>query len=89
MMDDIQVFGSTAQEHDRRLHAELERLKEAKITLNPEKCALLSPSVTFIGQVVGEGGLGRDPDKIAGDLEMPSPNNVGEVRRQSASQISA
>ena len=81
MMDDIQVFGSTAQEHDRRLHAELERLKETKITLNPEKCALLRLSVKFIGQVVGKGGFGRDPDKIPGVLEMPSPNNVGEGRR--------
>ena len=81
MMDDIHVFGSTAQEHDCRLHAELDRLKETKITRNPEKCALLRPSVKFIGLVVGEGGVGRDPDKIPGVLEMPSPNNVGEVRR--------
>ena len=81
MTDDILAFGSTAQEHDRRLHAALERLKEAKITLNPEKCALSRPSVKFIVQVVGEGGIRTDPDKIAGVYEMPSPNNVGEVRR--------
>ena len=57
------------------------RLKEAKIMLNPEKCALSCPSVKFIGQVVAEGGVRTDPDKIASVLEMPSPNNVGEVRR--------
>ena len=56
MMDDILAFGSTTQENDRRLHAVLERLKEAKITHNPGKCVLHAhPSSSFARQLEKEG----------------------------------
>ena len=38
MMDDILVFGSTPEEHNDRLDANLDRLATAGITLNRAKC---------------------------------------------------
>ena len=38
MMDDILVHGRTQDEHDHRLVAVLERLKDARVTLNKDKC---------------------------------------------------
>jgi len=38
LMDDILVYGSSQQEHDKRLLATLERLRKCHITLNQEKC---------------------------------------------------
>ena len=37
-IDDILIHGRDQEEHDQRLHAVLNKLKEAHITLNPEKC---------------------------------------------------
>ena len=36
-IDDILIHGKSQDEHDQRLHAVLNKLKEANITLNPEK----------------------------------------------------
>ena len=38
MMDDILVFGSTKEEHDRRLHRVLQAIRAAGATLNKSKC---------------------------------------------------
>ena len=38
MIDDILVHGSTVEEHDDRLTKVLQRLEEAGLTLNREKC---------------------------------------------------
>jgi hypothetical protein len=81
MMDDILVFGRNKQEHDRRLHAVLQRLEEAKITLNREKCEFGCDSVKFLGQIVGKGGVHTDPEKVAAIQQMPAPTNVPELRR--------
>ena len=37
MIDDVLIHGSTQDEHDRRLIAVLERLNQAKVTLNQAK----------------------------------------------------
>ena len=63
MMDDILVFGTNKQEHDKRLHAVLQRLKKAKLTLNREKCEIGCDSVKFLGQIVSKGGVHTDPEE--------------------------
>ena len=81
MMDDILGFGVDQDEHDRRLRKVLQKLREAGVTLNREKCVFSVPSVKFIDQIVGRGGVRTDPGKVSAILEMKAPTNVGEVRR--------
>ena len=38
LIDDVLVYGKNREEHNARLEEVLERLKEARVTLNPEKC---------------------------------------------------
>lgn len=37
-MDDVLVWGKTVEEHDQVLIKVLQRIKQAKMTLNKEKC---------------------------------------------------
>ena len=80
-MDDILIYGKDQQEHDERLHAVLQRLKEAGITLNREKCVFSQKSVKFLGQVLTQSGVQSDPDKVAAIRKMKEPENVSEIRR--------
>jgi len=48
---DILVFGTTIVEHDSRFYAALERIKEAGITLNAEKCQFSQPHITLLDQL--------------------------------------
>jgi hypothetical protein len=56
-IDDVLVHGATQEEHDRRLEAVLQRLGNANVTLNAEKCVFNVSSVKFLGQIVGAVGI--------------------------------
>ena len=79
-IDDVLVHGATQEEHDRRLEAVLQRLSNANVTLNADKCVFNVASVQFLGQIVGPDGIKPDPAKVRAVLEMPVPNNQHEVR---------
>ena len=81
LMDDILVHGKTRSEHDKRLAKVLEKLEEAGITLNKEKCEFAKSRVKFLGHIVDSDGVRADPDKVRAIQEMPPPSSVGEVRR--------
>ena len=77
-IDDVLVHGATQEEHDRRLEAVLQRLGNANVTLNAEKCVFNVSSVKFLGQIVGADGIIQRKYKRL--PEMPHPTNLHEVR---------
>ena len=81
LVDDVLVFGSDQQEHDRRLRGVLERLNKARVTLNAEKCAFSRKEIKFLGHVVNHRGVHPDPDKTTAIQMMPKPKDVSELRR--------
>ena len=78
MIDDILIHGSTQEEHDQRLAAVLERLQQAKVTINQ---SVSSPKVKFLGQILDGSGVQPDPDKVEAIQAMKAPTNITEVRR--------
>jgi len=81
LVDDILVYGKTREEHDERLHKVLQRLQEAKATLNHEKCQFAQSRVNFLGHVIDGTGIRQDPDKVVAIQKVRTPANVGDVRR--------
>ncbi len=81
MVDDVLVHGQTKQEHDDRLREVLQRLQDAGVTLNAEKCVFAQNKVKFLGHVIDETGIKPDPDKVFAIQKVPPPGNVGDVRR--------
>ena len=81
MMDDILVHGRTTEEHDERLTKVLCRLEKAGLTLNRDKCQFSKTQVKFLGQVIDHNGIRPDPDKVAAIQNVPTPTNVGDVKR--------
>ena len=79
-IDDILIHGKTQEEHDQRLHAVLNKLKEAHITLNPDKYEFSKTSIKIMGHIVSSNGIKPDPEKIKSILNLPVPNNVAEIR---------
>lgn len=80
LQDDIIVFGPSREEHDARLHKVLQRLQEAGITLNAEKCVLHQQSVRFLGHIVSANGISADPEKVSALCHLAEPTDVTEVR---------
>uniref|UniRef100_A0A1A8CXN4 Gypsy retrotransposon integrase-like protein 1 n=1 Tax=Nothobranchius kadleci TaxID=1051664 RepID=A0A1A8CXN4_NOTKA len=79
-MDDILIWGQDQQEHNARLHTVLNKLQEAGVTLNLEKCDLSKQEVKFLGHVLSAAGVQPDPEKIRAVTAMKEPSNISEVR---------
>jgi hypothetical protein len=81
IIDDILVHGATTEEHDKRLSAVMNAIKESGLKLNKEKCHIRKKSVKFFGHVITEDGIQPDPEKVEAVKKMIAPKNVSELRR--------
>ena len=81
LMDDILVYGRTQEEHDDRLLKVLRRLEAAGLTLNRDKCEFSKSQVKYLGQIVDQTGVRPDCAKVKAIQEVPTPKNVGDIRR--------
>jgi hypothetical protein len=80
LIDDIIIFAETQEEHDRRLRAVLQRLEEAHVTLNEEKCVFSQRRIYFLGYVLDENGIRADPDKTAAIKNRCTPRSITDLR---------
>ena len=78
--DDILVFGCDQQEHDARLEACMQRIRDKNLTLNRNKCQFSTPSIEFFGHVFSEQGVSPDPKKVEALKQAEGPKNRDEVR---------
>jgi RNase H-like domain found in reverse transcriptase/Reverse transcriptase (RNA-dependent DNA polymerase)/Integrase zinc binding domain len=80
-LDDVIVFGSDLETHNRNLTAVLERLREVKLKLNPKKSKLLGKEVLYLGHNISAKGIAPDPEKIGVVKDYPVPKNADETKR--------
>ena len=78
--DDLIVYGCDLQEHDRNLHAVLQRLSDSGMTLNGDKCQSRLPKFTFFGHELSNQGVTPCEEKIAAVVNARAPRNISEVR---------
>ncbi len=80
-LDDILIFSKTFEEHIQRLESVFSRLAEHNLKLKPSKCEFFKTSVSYLGHIVSEEGIGTDPEKISAVESWPAPTNVKELRQ--------
>ncbi|UYV60823.1 K02A2.6-like [Cordylochernes scorpioides] len=56
-MDDIMVYGSCQEEHDKRLETVLTRVSKSGLTLNKDKCKFAVTTIKFLGHQIGPNGI--------------------------------
>ena len=78
--DDIIVFGSDQDSHDRNLELTLSRLENTGLTLNREKCVFSVPELVFFGFKISANGIAPDDKKIDAVRNARPPQNAAEVR---------
>ena len=80
-LDDIIVFGRTFEEHMCRVEEVLSRIAKAGMKLQPSKCHLLQPKVTFLGHIVSEDGVLPNQENVSKIKHWPIPTSVTNVRQ--------
>ena len=80
-VDDILIFSRTLEEHMAHLETCFDRLRQANLTLKPNKCSFVTKSVNYLGHVISKDGILPNPDKTKVIDTFPAPKNQKEVRR--------
>lgn len=80
-LDNIIICSPSFEEHLSLLSDVRNKLKEANLTLNWDKCEFFKTTVKFLGFIVGSNSLRTDPDKIECMVNYPRPQTTTEVKR--------
>lgn len=81
-MDDLLVWGQTQEAHDARLHASLQKMEKAGLTLNMGKCDQAKEEVKFLGHIISDKGVQPDPTKTE------AVKKCGAIQHQQATEFS-
>jgi len=70
-LDDIVLYGASLEDHNKRLEEVLQRLRENKLKLQPEKCEFLRKETVYLGHIIFENGISPDPSKLEAIKDFP------------------
>ena len=79
--DDLVVYGTNREEHDRWLHNLLQKCQTIGVKLNPEKLEIGLHAITFMGHRITKEGIVVDPEKVRAITDMPASKTIGDLRR--------
>lgn len=79
-LDDILIFSTSLDEHICSIKKVFERLREANLKLQINKCNFAEKSTKFLGHLITEGGIKPDPLKTMAIQKIPLPRNLKEIK---------
>ncbi len=80
-MDDLCIFGSSKEEHDRNLSAVLGAIKKHGLSLNSSKCEFLKEEANFLGFKFKNQTRFPDPERYKVLREFPLPTDARALQR--------
>lgn len=80
-LDDIIIITPDFITHIKILKEVFNRLKQANLTINIEKCNFCRPSLNYLGYVVDKNGLHTSEEKVSAVQNFPIPKNTTEIKR--------
>ena len=78
--DVLIVHGRNMEEHDQRLFAVLDMLREVRLTLDGKKCEFRLTKLTFFGHKLTTRGVNPSEKKVAAIQDAEPPRDASEVR---------
>lgn len=79
-LDDIIIWGCTADEHEHSLKAVLQHLQDSGPKMNASKCHFRQTSLQFLGHTVTAQGVKLDKQHLSAILQAPTPTDAMKLR---------
>ncbi|KMQ81648.1 gag-pol fusion protein, partial [Lasius niger] len=84
-LDDIIVISETFDQHLHLLTEVFQRLRDARLRLNPDKCRFCVEQLKYLesimGHVIDREKIRTDPEKVSAVADWPEPRTVKQVRQ--------
>src|SRR5882762_6165651 len=78
-LDDIVIWSNTVAEHTKHIDMVMKVLADAKLYLNPDKCAFYLLEVDFLGHHLSARGIEPNSSKVDKILHWPLPKSSTDV----------
>jgi cleavage and polyadenylation specificity factor subunit 1 len=78
-LDDVLIGSKSPAEHEQHLRDVLQRLSEAGLVLNAEKCIFAAAELDFLGHHVSAAGITPLQSRVAAIRRHPQPGTVQEL----------
>ena len=79
-IDDILIFSDNQNNHNIHVKKVLQKLLEAELYANLEKCEFDVSQVQYVGFTLSKEGITMDPGKVNSILSWPVPTKLSEVQ---------
>lgn len=79
-LDDILVTGENQAVHKERLLAVLQRLEDAGLSLQHNKCEFFKNEISYLGHVIDKNGVRKSPEKVKAIWEAVRPHTVHQLQ---------
>lgn len=80
-LDDVIVFGRCLKSHLRNLEKVLERLEQANLKIQLDKCEFLKRNCEFLGHIITPTGIKPNPDKIKEIQDWKLPTSEKQIKQ--------
>ena len=79
-LDDIVVYSDSFNEHLNQLTLLFQKLTEAKLTINLNKCTFCRATIEYLGHIVGSGAVKPVNAKVKAIQDFPTPKTRKQLR---------
>jgi hypothetical protein len=79
-IDDLLVFSRNFEEHFEHLDQVFSRLREANLTLKPDKCNFCLEKVHYLGHILSKDGVTVDTEKTEKVRNFPVPKSQKQLK---------
>ena len=80
-MDNILIHtADNIEDHQKKVHRILDKLRQNDLFLKPEKCLFEKRTMEFLGIVLEKGTIQMDSTKVKGVADWPRPQMVKDIR---------
>ena len=79
-LDDILVYGNTAEDYLTNMTSVFKQLRLHKITLNSDKCLFGVTSLEFLGHKIDQDGISFTQMKLDNVVNFIQPTNIKQLR---------
>jgi len=80
-LDDIVIYAASLTEHRIKFHKFAERLRQANLKLQPDKCEFLRKEVSYLGHMISKDGVKPDSSKILAVKDFPRPRTNKNIKQ--------
>lgn len=79
-LDDLIMVSKDFDQHLDLLKSVFQRLRNAGLQMNVEKCNFCQQKLKYLGHIVDENGISTDPEKVQSIVDFPTPKSAKGVR---------